>query len=191
LAGEPAAAFAGPDQTSVAAHARTTEMARHFRTAMVALPLILIAGCMAWFMFFALDKSDAETPTPLAVAVPQDPPQAPDATEAGQPPHAAAPDSAVPPDHLRILRQSFTRAGLGSKALVTFILRNDNNYSIKDPEILCAFRSRDGHYTTERRRTLNDTVDARSRKAFPGTLIGFVNIKAQQAKCSVLTASRE
>jgi hypothetical protein len=166
-------------------------MARHFRTAMLALPLILIAGCAAGFMFFALDKSDAETPTPLTVAVPQDAPQTPDATEASQPPRAAAPDTAIPPDHLRILRQSFTRGGLGSKALVTFTLRNDNNYPIKDPEILCAFRSRDGHYTTERRRTLNDTVDARGRKAFPGTLVGFVNIKAQQARCSVMAASRE
>jgi hypothetical protein len=37
---------------------------------------------------------------------------------------------------------------------------------------------------------INDTVNTKSRKTFPGTLIGFVNIKASRAKCSVLTASR-
>jgi hypothetical protein len=168
-------------------------MARHFRTALVALPLILIAGCTVAFLLFALGRSDAETPTPsgrpLAVALPQDNPQT-DTTEAARPPNADAPDSAIPPDHLRILRQSFARGGLGSKALVTFTLRNDNNYPVKDPEILCAFRSRDGHYTTERRRTINDTLNMKSRKTFPYILIGFVNVKASMAKCSVLAASR-
>jgi hypothetical protein len=166
-------------------------MAKHFRTALVALPLVLMAGCVAGLMFFALDKSDAETPTssgtPLAVAVPQDALQTPDPTQS---PHADALDSAIPPDHLRILRQSFARGGLGSKALVTFTLRNDNDYPIKDPEILCAFRSRDGHYTTERRRTISDTVSMKSRKTFPYILVGFVNVKASMAKCSVLAASR-
>ena len=69
-------------------------------------------------------------------------------------------------------------------------MRNDNDFAVKDPEIHCTFRSEDGHYATERQRTINDTVKARSRKAFPGTLIGFVNIKASKAKCSLVTASR-
>jgi hypothetical protein len=163
----------------------------------VALPLILIAGGSAAFLFFALDKSVAETPTPVNVAVPQETPPNSDAATAPrsgvttQPTVAGTSDNAIPPDRLRILRQTFMRGGLGSKALVTLTLRNNNNFAIKDPEILCAFRSRDGHYTTERHRTLNDTIDARSRKSFPDTLIGFVNIKAQQARCSVVTASRE
>jgi hypothetical protein len=33
-------------------------------------------------------------------------------------------------------------------------------------------------------------VNAKSRKAFSRTLIGFVNIKASRARCSVVTASR-
>jgi hypothetical protein len=170
---------------------------RHYRTAIVALPAMLVAGFAAWFGFFTLSASDAQTPAQTAVAVSPD--SAPDsaqphpdaASPAAQQPLAAGPVAAAEPlGHLRISRQSFRRGGLGSKALVTFTLRNDNDYAVKDLEILCSFHSRDGRYTTERRRTINDTVNMKSRKTFPLTLIGFVNIKASRAKCSLLSASR-
>ena len=166
---------------------------RHYRTAIVALPAMLVAGFAAWFGFFALSASDAQTPAQTAVAVSPDSAQPhPDAASpAAQQPLAAGPVAAAEPlGHLRISRQSFRRGGLGSKALVTFTLRNDNDYAVKDLEILCSFHSRDGRYTTERRRTINDTVNMKSRKTFPLTLIGFVNIKASRAKCSLLSASR-
>jgi hypothetical protein len=171
----------------------TTMAARHLRVAFVAGPAILIAGLAAWLLFFALDKSDAQTSSgQTALATPSVDAEAPATPQppgaADQP--AAAPQAAEPLGHLRILRQSFRRGGLGSRALMTFTLRNDNDYAIKDPEILCSFRSRDGRYSTERRRTINDIVDAKSRKAFPQTLVGFVNIKASLAKCSLVTASR-
>jgi hypothetical protein len=163
--------------------------------AIVVLPIMLLAGVATWFLVSTLDESDAQTPEPDAVAV------APDQSEvrpdAATTPQQQGPVSAEavqpsdqPLDHLRIATQSFRRGGLGSKALVTFTLRNGNDYAIKDPEILCSFRSKDGRYSTERRRTINDTVDMKSRKTFPRTLIGFVNIKASKAKCSLLTASR-
>jgi len=107
-----------------------------------------------------------------------------------QPEAAAAPAAAEPMGRLRILRQSFSRGGLGAKALVTFTLRNDNAFAVKDPEILCEFRSKDGSYATERRRTINDTVEMKSRKTYPYLLVGFINVKASRAKCSVLAASR-
>ncbi len=168
---------------------------KRYQTVVIALPVILIAGFAAWISFFALAKSGAETsvqPTSAQtmIAVTPDEPQAqPDAAPAAQQPGAIFPEPAQT-DHLRISRQSFRRGGLGSKALVTFTLRNDNDYAVKDLEILCSFRSRDGRYSTERRRTLSDTVDTRSRKTFSGTLVGFVNIRASRAKCSLLTASR-
>ena len=163
---------------------------RHFRTAIVALPVVVMAGLAARFFFFNLSASDAQT----AVAAPQDGSQAHSdaAALAVQQPAAVAPEAAAEPlGRLHISRQSFKRGGLGSKALVTFTLRNDNDYAVKDPEILCGFRSTDGRYSTERRRIINDTVNMKSRKTFPLTLIGYVNIKASKAKCSLLAASRE
>jgi hypothetical protein len=80
--------------------------------------------------------------------------------------------------------------GLGSKALVTFTLRNANDYAVKDIEIACAFARRDGSHLTDRRRVIADTVSMKSRKTYSGMLIGFVNVYANKAKCSPVTASR-
>jgi hypothetical protein len=37
---------------------------------------------------------------------------------------------------------------------------------------------------------INDTVNMKSRKTYAGMLVGFVNINANKAKCSLVTASR-
>jgi hypothetical protein len=162
----------------------TTKMVpKAHRTALVALPIILIIGFVAWLFYASLGESDAQTTLQTAVVTAPDDSQ-PDAVPAMQP------NTIEPLGHLRILRQSFARGGLGSKALVTLTLRNDNDFAVKDPEIQCSFRSRDGRYTTERRRTISDTVNMKSRKTYPYVLVGFVNIKASMAKCSVLAASR-
>jgi hypothetical protein len=174
-------------QRRVAARmAGTTEMVGQFRTSLVVLPAILLVGGLAGLFFFTLAESDAQTSAVTAVAVVPDnsalPPQSA--------PAAAEAVASEPMGRLNISRQSLSRGGLGSKALVTFTLRNGNNYAIKDAEILCSFRSGDGRYSTERHRTITDTVNPRSHKTFPYTFIGFVNIKASKVKCTVLAASR-
>ena len=93
-------------------------------------------------------------------------------------------------DRLKISSQTWRRGGLGSKALVTFTVRNDNDYAVKDVEIVCAFARRDGSHLTDRSRVLADTVGMKSRKTFARVPVGFVNVNADQAKCSLVTARR-
>jgi hypothetical protein len=93
-------------------------------------------------------------------------------------------------DHLKISSQTWRRGGLGSKALVTFTLRNDNDYAVKDVAIVCAFARRDGSHLTDRSRVLADTVSMKSRKTYARIPVGFVNVNADQAKCSLVTARR-
>ena len=186
---------------------------------LMVLPAIAIAGCAAWILLpwpsdaesqsgaeptalfrLAQDVSrsnDAVTPTkatlaspaPSAVSTDTSPPAATTAA-----PEIAAPETTAPAkppvDGLRILSQSWRRGGLGSKALMTFTLRNGNDYAVKDIEIACAFARRDGSHLTDRRRALPDTVNMKSRKRYSGTLVGFVNVFANKAKCSLVTASR-
>jgi hypothetical protein len=103
---------------------------------------------------------------------------------------AAGPPEAVPVNGLRISSQSWRRGGLGSKALVTFTLRNDNDYAVGDIGLLCAFTRADGSPVTERRQTIRDTVKMKSRKTFARMHVGFINITANRAKCTLLSASR-
>lgn len=154
----------------------------------IAIPAILIAATAVWLLHptFAQTRPDLS----LNAAI-TDTPENLDNRDIITPPHSLAslPDAAEL-SRVHLSRQSFRRGGLGSKALMTFTVRNANDYDVKDLEIRCAFRSRDGRYTTERRRILDDTVGMKSRRAFPMTLMGFVNIKATKARCAVITASR-
>jgi hypothetical protein len=104
-------------------------------------------------------------------------------------PAAGAPEAA-PVNGLKISSQSWRRGGLGSKALVTFTLRNDNDYAVGDIGLLCAFTRADGSPVTERRPTIRDTVKMKSRKTFARMHVGFINVNASRAKCTLLSASR-
>jgi hypothetical protein len=170
---------------------------------LLVLPAIAIAGCATWMLLPG--PSDAEggataDPTPVIyahnVSLVEDAAGPPGTSLANPtPPAVTAPLSIVPEekaaiDGLRISSQSWRRGGLGSKALVTFTLRNANEYAVKDIEIACAFTRRDGSHLTDRRRVIPDTVNTRSRKVYSGVLVGFVNVNANKAKCSLVTASR-
>jgi hypothetical protein len=161
---------------------------------------VVIAGSLAWVMWPTL--SDAEDqPTPIQSAVTRSGEDsgaptaaaAPEATarDATQPaPLTAATPSASPLDGLRIASQSWRRGGLGSKALITFTLRNGNDYAVKDIEIACAFARRDGSHLTDRKRVIAEGVEMKSRKTFTRVHIGFVNVNADKAKCALVAANR-
>jgi hypothetical protein len=173
--------------------------ARTFRWGFIWLPAALIIGLGAWMLVSgSSSKTTAESdPVRLAVAAapepvpsPLNPATAPVETTAPLPLEAIAPVEAAPVDGLKISSQYWRRGGLGSKALVTFTLRNGNGYPVKDIEISCAFARRDGSHLTDRTRTIHDTLNMKSRKTFARLHVGFVNVNADRAKCSPVTASR-
>jgi hypothetical protein len=183
--------------------------ARTFRRGFIWLPAALIIGLGAWMLMSgSSSKTTAQSdPVRLAAAAapepapspatnipregfPPNPATAPVETTATLPLEAIAPVAAAPVDGLKISSQYWRRGGLGSKALVTFTLRNGNDYAVKDIEISCAFARRDGSHLTDRKRTIHDTLNMKSRKTFARLHVGFVNVNADRAKCSPVTASR-
>jgi hypothetical protein len=185
-----------------------------FEARLAVLPAIAIVGCVVWLMLpQASDAESRSAATPSEVAavtqgtddpaetqatMPSPGPSA--STDPNQAVGAAVPLDIAPPetvapatsplDGLKIISQSWRRGGLGSKALVTFTLRNTNDYAVRDIEIACNFIRRDGSHLTARRRIIPDTVNMKSRKRYAGVLVGFVNVNANKAKCSLVTASR-
>jgi hypothetical protein len=176
--------------------------AGHLKSYLPWLPVLLVAGLAAALIWFGSDRGAASEPaqpaivaveapaSPATVASPDpaslaDEPAQPAATEVPNP-------SADPPpvNGLSISSQSWRRGGLGSKALVSFTLRNNNDYAVKDIELVCAFTRRDGSHLTDRKRVIPDTLTMRSRKTFAHMLFGFVNINASRAKCAPVAASR-
>jgi hypothetical protein len=113
---------------------------------------------------------------------------APEPTMSDDKPTASIDPPAV--NGLRISSQSWRRGGLGSKALVTFTLRNDNPYTVKDVGLACAFSRRDGSHLTDRTRIVPGPVGMKSRKTFVAVHVGFVNVNASKAKCTLVAASK-
>ena len=173
------------------------------------LPAIAIAGCAIWLMLPQASDAEGHSTATEVTRVTQDTSRTDDtagtqATLSSPAPTdanpAAAPLDVAPPemleaarsplDGLKIISQSWRRGGLGSKALVTFTLRNANDYAVKDIEIACTFARRDGSHLTDRRRVISDTVTMKSRKTFAHVLIGFINVNASRAKCAPVAANR-
>ena len=176
-----------------------TAPAKLFTPRSVGMLAVLLAGLGAWVLLSGYGSKTAETePVRMATAAIADPVELslPENAEEGPLPNPAAapaetaPLEAAPVDGLKISSQSWRRGGLGSKALVTLTLRNGNDYAVKDIEIFCSFARRDGSHLTDRRRMIHETVNMKSRKTFARMHVGFVNINANQAKCSLVTASR-
>lgn len=175
--------------------AQPQNSASYLRWVFVWLPVALIAGLGAWALVLgdASKPADSE-PTRLAVAGPAPPsivapePLVPafDPPTAGG--EAITPEETAPVDRLKISSQHWRRGGLGSNALVTFTVRNSNDYAVRDIAISCAFSRRDGSHLTDRTRVIHDTVDMRSRKIFARMHVGFVNVNAAKAKCSLVGA---
>lgn len=149
----------------------------------------IILGCGVW-MLLPPSKGNGAEPARAELAAVETTPQGDPAATMTPASEAQAPTLADL-GRLRISSQTWRRGGLGSKALVTFTLRNDNDYAVKDVEIACAFARRDGSHLTNRSRVLADSVAMKSRKTFARIPIGFVNVNADQAKCSLVAARRE
>jgi len=173
---------------------------RHFRSGFVGLVAALMVGFAGWMllsgkagnriegrrMSLAIAASPERVPAAAMTAI-----QGESAADSATVPlEAIAPVQAPPVQGLRISSQSWRRGGLGSNALITFTLRNANDYAVRDIEISCVFVRRDGTHLTDRTRTLHDIVNTRSRRTLARLHIGFVNVNADRAKCSPVNASR-
>jgi hypothetical protein len=171
---------------------------KYLRSGLFWLPAALIAGSGAWILLSGYaTKPGQNEPLRLVTAIAAQPAPAPPvvaalSVPAFNPPTAAgeaiAPEETAPVDGLKISSQYWRRGGLGSNALVTFTLRNTNAYAVKDIAIFCAFSRRDGSHLTDRTRVIHDTVNLRSRKTFAHLHVGFVNVNASKAKCSLVGA---
>ena len=159
--------------------------ARAFRAGFVGLAVALVIGLAAWALLSGYSGKPAEG-EPITNITLDGSMVNPPAT----PGEITAAAELAPVNGLKISSQSWRRGGLGSKALVTFTLRNGNDYPVKDIEISCAFARSDGSHLTERRRMIRDTLQNNGRRTFARLHVGFVNVNANRAKCSLVTASR-
>jgi hypothetical protein len=161
--------------------------------AAVLLPVIAIAGLTAWTMLSAPTIARSQTADEAGAKAMFVAPQEASAPAAQDAAPAVQATPAGPPavNGLKISSQSWRRGGLGSNALVTFTLRNDNDYAVKNIEIACAFSRQDGAHLTDRKRLIPElAVNGKSRKTVAQMHVGYVNVNANKAKCTLVAANR-
>jgi hypothetical protein len=170
----------------------TAEPAIYSRLGLIGLAVLLVAGLAGWMAWEESQGAAEGRPVQLATAADQEaalPPATAGAQSGALPETQAVLQEISPADGLRISSQRWRRGGLGSNALVTFTLRNGNDYAVRDIEISCAFSRGDGSHLTDRTRVIHDTVPRKARKTFAHMHIGFVNVNADRARCVPVTAS--
>jgi hypothetical protein len=170
--------------------------AGNLRTAIGWLPIAVIVVAASWLLSSYIERQAPARPVHMAAVASAKSASVAStvgmAKEASFDPaisEAIVPAQPAPVDRLKIASQSWRRGGLGSNALVTMTLRNDNSYAVKDIDISCAFTRPDGSHLTDRSRLVSDVVNMKSRKTFARLHVGFVNVNAARAKCSLVAAS--
>jgi hypothetical protein len=175
-------------------------IASHLRAAVGWLPIVVILTAAGWLLLSHAWEQAGSQPVHLAAA------QAKSVTGSSavgvttvglaevpsfdpRTSEAIVPEQPAPVDRLTISSQSWRRGGLGSNAFVTMTLRNDNGYAVKDIDIACAFSRPDGSHLTDRSRMIHEVINMKSRKTFVRLHVGFVNVNAAKAKCTLLAAS--
>jgi hypothetical protein len=170
--------------------------ASELRTAIGWLPIVVMIAVVGWFVLsHSRNEQAAAEPMHQSANLAQVKSTGPTvglAREASFDPdisEAIVPQQPAPVDRIKISSQSWRRGGLGSNALVTVTLRNDNGYAVKDIDIACAFSRPDGSHLTDRSRLIREAINMKSRKTFVRLHVGFVNVNAAKAKCSLVGAS--
>jgi hypothetical protein len=198
--------FLNIDSTGIGGHAnlgwgnhsdRADNMSEsRLRTAVGWLPIAVIVAAAGWFLLSRAWDATTDNPRHAVVAAHATSAAATSTVGLAKEPlfdpltsEAIVPAQPAPVDRLTISSQSWRRGGLGSNALVTLTLRNENGYAVKNVELACAFLRPDGSHLTDRSRVIPDVINMKSRKTFVRLHVGFVNVNAARAKCSPVSAS--
>lgn len=96
-----------------------------------------------------------------------------------------------PPDRrMSLIGQSWSTGGFDSIGLMSFTVKNDNPYPIKDFVISCRFHGNSGTFLGDREHKVYETVKAKSSRAFAKVNIGFIPSQSARGGCSLLSAIR-
>jgi hypothetical protein len=100
-------------------------------------------------------------------------------------------DRQPPVRRMALSGQSWTTGGFDTVGLMSFSVKNDNPYDIKDFVISCSFSGKSGTNLGDRSHIVYDTVKAMSTRAFAKINIGFIPSQSARAGCSLVSAVRK
>lgn len=87
--------------------------------------------------------------------------------------------------NIKLEKVQLSKGGLATVGSVSFSIRNDNDFEVRDIDIRCEFWEKSGGAIGESRKTVHGTVKAKSTKVVNNFNLGFINPQATRGGCEV------
>lgn len=88
-------------------------------------------------------------------------------------------------DLVKMDKYEWTTVGFNNVLEANFIVKNDSEFVIKDIEITCTHYAKSGTKIDSNKRTIYDTVNAKSSKAFDKFNMGFIRNQVEKSGCRI------
>lgn len=87
--------------------------------------------------------------------------------------------------NVKLEKVQLSKGGLAMVGSVSFSIRNDNDFEVKDIDIRCEFWEKSGKPIGETRKTIHGIIKAKSTKVVNNFNLGFINSQAMRGGCEV------
>lgn len=102
--------------------------------------------------------------------------------------------SGPPPDrnaealrNVSLVNFEWHKGGFDNVMMVSFSIKNDNSFAVKDLAINCAHQGKSGTLIDSNQRTIFDVIPPKSMKKFRNFNMGFIHTQADSSTCRVIS----
>ena len=102
------------------------------------------------------------------------------------------PRSSPPPpektalENVELVDFSWEKAGFDNVMLAKFVLRNNNDFPVKDIEVKCTHRAKSGTEIDSNSRVIYDVIEPKSGKTIKDFNMGFIHNQVESSSCQVV-----
>jgi len=91
----------------------------------------------------------------------------------------------TPLENVELVDFSWNKDGFGSVMMAKFVLRNNNDFAVKDIKIKCTHTAKSGTVIDSNTRTIYDVIKPKSQKTFRDFNMGFIHSQVDRSSCEV------
>jgi len=103
------------------------------------------------------------------------------------PPPPSRDESAL--QNVKLVDFSWSTGGFNSVMLATFVIKNDNDFPVKDITITCTHFAQSGTEIDSNTHTIYDVVKAKKKRTFREVNMGFIHSQAASSRCGIKSFS--
>jgi hypothetical protein len=92
--------------------------------------------------------------------------------------------------NVHLVNFSWSTGGFENIMMANFLIRNNNDFAIKDITVKCVHAGKSGTTIDSNTRTIYDSINAKSSKTFRDFNMGFIHSQAATSQCSLSSVVR-